>query len=255
MSRRIFLLALISLFVSISVFAFDEDEEEAASIPQSISNNIYYQQSLHYTRLAYETYESGDYEASAGFAQEAVRFTQLSDQYVSSQLISEAERLKNLAEKNNIIEKFPNNYNEGLYQYETAVVAHSNDSWEESITAAINAIEIFGVFEATGVPGTARPGTSSGTAAGTSGSGTSGSDGATGSGRQYTVRTWVVERDCFWNIAGYPWVYGDPWQWRVLYEANKSKLPDPNNPDLIEPGMILDIPDLTNENRQGMWRP
>jgi nucleoid-associated protein YgaU len=69
----------------------------------------------------------------------------------------------------------------------------------------------------------------------------------------YTVRSWGSAKDCFWNIAGRPWVYGNPRQWRVLYEANKSKLPEPNNPNLIEPGIVLDIPSLKGEVRQGAW--
>jgi nucleoid-associated protein YgaU len=69
----------------------------------------------------------------------------------------------------------------------------------------------------------------------------------------YTVRPWAVSKDCFWNIAGRSWVYGDPYKWRLLYNANKSKLPDPNNPDLIEPDMVLDIPSLQGEGREGAW--
>jgi len=70
---------------------------------------------------------------------------------------------------------------------------------------------------------------------------------------KYTVRAWNVSHDCFWNIAGRPEVYGNPRQWRVLYNANKAKLPDPNNPNLIEPGIVLDIPSLKGEVRQGAW--
>ncbi|GHU47252.1 hypothetical protein FACS1894200_02310 [Spirochaetia bacterium] len=70
---------------------------------------------------------------------------------------------------------------------------------------------------------------------------------------QYQVRPWAISLDCFWNIAGRDWAYGDPTKWRILYNANKTKLPDPNNPDLIEPGLILDIPRLNNEQRQGLW--
>lgn len=71
---------------------------------------------------------------------------------------------------------------------------------------------------------------------------------------QYTVRTWSGERDCLWNIAGYSWVYGDPTRWRLLYEANRSKMPEADNPDLIVPGMVLDIPSISNEARLGAWQ-
>jgi nucleoid-associated protein YgaU len=69
------------------------------------------------------------------------------------------------------------------------------------------------------------------------------------------VRNWTSTRDCFWTIAGWTWVYGDNYSWRVLYEANKQKIPDPNNPNLIEPGTVLDIPSLRGETRSGMWDP
>jgi nucleoid-associated protein YgaU len=69
----------------------------------------------------------------------------------------------------------------------------------------------------------------------------------------YTVREWDAHGDCFWNIAGQPWAYNDPYRWRVLYEANRAKLPDPNNPNLVEPGTVLDIPSIKGETRQGEW--
>jgi len=210
-------------------------EDEESVIPSSISNNEYYLRSLQLNKLAMETYDYGDYDASAGFAQEAVRYAELSDEYVSVQLIAEAKRLLEWADKNNIAAKFPNNYNEGKTQYESAVDAHDNENWNEAIGAAMKSIEIFAAFESGKKPAVVTP---SGPLA-----------------RQYTVRTWRVERDCLWTIAGYPWVYGDPWKWKVLYDANKDKMPEPANPNLIEPGMVLDIPSIKGETRQGMWSP
>jgi len=58
----------------------------------------------------------------------------------------------------------------------------------------------------------------------------------------FTVRSWAVYRDCLWNIAALPEVFGDPTQWRELFYANRQRMPDPNNPDLILPGMVLEIP-------------
>jgi len=70
----------------------------------------------------------------------------------------------------------------------------------------------------------------------------------------YTVRLIPDRRDCFWRIAEYDFVYGDPWKWKILYEANKQLLPDPNNPDLILPGTRLRIPSLKGEQRSGEWQ-
>jgi nucleoid-associated protein YgaU len=70
---------------------------------------------------------------------------------------------------------------------------------------------------------------------------------------QYTVRTWKNERDCLWNIAAKPWSYNDPHKWRLLYDANKNKFPDPQNPNWLEPGIVLDIPSIKGEIRRGLW--
>ncbi|MDR2536444.1 MAG: hypothetical protein LBD29_10490 [Treponema sp.] len=71
---------------------------------------------------------------------------------------------------------------------------------------------------------------------------------------QYKVHSWNTSMDCFWNIAGRPWVYGDSSKWVVLYYANISKLPDPQNPNLLPPDMLLDIPPIAGEPRDGIGR-
>jgi hypothetical protein len=224
----------IPVYKNVTYFAAVDIYEGDSLIPSSISQNEFYLRSLELNRLALETYEYGDYDASTGFAQEAIRYAELSDEYVSVQLIEEAKRLLEWADNNNIAAKFPNNYLEGKTQYENAVDAHFSENWNEAIVSAVKSIEIFTAFQSTVKPVTTT---------------------TDGLPKQYTVRTWRVERDCLWNIAGYPWVYGDPWKWRELYEANKDKMPNPANPDLIEPGMVLDIPSIKGETRQGMWSP
>lgn len=71
----------------------------------------------------------------------------------------------------------------------------------------------------------------------------------------YTVRALPVRTDCLWRIAAYPFVYNDPLKWPLLYEANRSRLRDPNNPDLLHPGIELKIPSLAGEERRGLWDP
>lgn len=73
--------------------------------------------------------------------------------------------------------------------------------------------------------------------------------------RYYVVRLIPERRDCFWRIAEYDFVYGDPWKWPLLYEANREKLPEPDNPHLILPGMIVEIPSIDGERREGTWNP
>ena len=73
--------------------------------------------------------------------------------------------------------------------------------------------------------------------------------------RYYEVRRIPERRDSFWRIAEYDFVYGDPWQWPRLYEANRHLLQDPDNPRLIQPGMLFEIPSLRGERREGVWQP
>jgi nucleoid-associated protein YgaU len=71
----------------------------------------------------------------------------------------------------------------------------------------------------------------------------------------YTVQLIPERRDCLWRIAEYPFVYNNPWKWKVLYEANKDILIDPNNPNLIEVGQVLTIPSIAGELREGEYDP
>jgi len=235
MSRKITFVLVVSLLITVPVFAqFD------TSTVNSISNNDFYVESIRLTGLAQETFESGDYDASTSFAEEAIRYAQLSNEFIADQLIGEAGLLLDWANSNNFANIYPYDYNESRFYFETGVIAQTSGDWEMAIVSAIKSIEILAMLEEGG----------SGIE---SGSGIEGGSGILPG--QYTVRTWAVFRDCLWNIAGYSWVYGDPEKWRVLYEANRSKMPEPNNPDLIEPGMVLEIPSISGEARQGMWDP
>jgi len=60
---------------------------------------------------------------------------------------------------------------------------------------------------------------------------------ATGSGDGADSYT-VVRGDNLWNISGKSSIYGDPYQWPLIYKANRSQIKDP---DLIFPGQTFDI--------------
>ena len=49
----------------------------------------------------------------------------------------------------------------------------------------------------------------------------------------------VVEGDNLWNIAGSDAVYGNPYQWPLIYKANSGQIKDA---DLIYAGQFFDIP-------------
>jgi hypothetical protein len=59
-----------------------------AAVPNSIRNNKYFLESLRLTNLAQQAFEEGDYDASTLYSEEAVRYAQLSDEYVILQLRS-----------------------------------------------------------------------------------------------------------------------------------------------------------------------
>ncbi len=48
----------------------------------------------------------------------------------------------------------------------------------------------------------------------------------------------VVRGDNLWNIAGLSRIYGNPYQWPLIYKANSGKIKDA---DLIYPGQNFDI--------------
>ena len=50
---------------------------------------------------------------------------------------------------------------------------------------------------------------------------------------------YVVQKgDHLWGISAKPAVYGDPYQWPLLYKRNRDEIYDP---DLIYPGQVLQI--------------
>jgi hypothetical protein len=227
------------LFFPIAVLAAAGSTDAESSISQSIRNNKYYLESLRLAKLAQDTYEYGDYDASAGFAEEAIRYAQLSDEYVALQLkiketndaITAAKQRLDWAVSSGASNQYPVEYSEAQTFYQASLSDRSNEQWDAAIANANRVVDILAYIQAPGQPPA----------------------GNLSLPAQYTVRTWDDFKDCLWNIAARSWAYGDPFQWKLIYEANKSKMPEPGNPDLIEPGMILDIPSAKGETRQGMW--
>ncbi|MDZ7802901.1 LysM peptidoglycan-binding domain-containing protein [Thiohalophilus sp.] len=48
----------------------------------------------------------------------------------------------------------------------------------------------------------------------------------------------VVRGDNLWDISGKSEIYGNPYQWPLIYKQNSNKIEDA---DLIYPGQVLDI--------------
>ncbi|MDR2110637.1 MAG: LysM peptidoglycan-binding domain-containing protein [Spirochaetaceae bacterium] len=233
----------ISDFSAIPLPAATGSSDASPAVPGTLRNNRYFLESARLTKLAQESYENGDYDASSQYAAEALKYALLSDEYVALQLkiketndaIAAARKRLDWAASVGAAGRYPSEYGQAQTAYNEALSLRTAERWDDSIAAAYRVINaLANVTEETVAPpppvieGPALP-------------------------AQYTVRPWAVSRDCLWNIAGRPWAYGDPAKWRVLYNANRTKLPDPDNPNLIHPGMVLDIPSVQGERRRGMW--
>ena len=227
-----------------------------ADIPRSIRNNKFFLESLRLNNLAHLSFEEGDYDASTQYAEEAIRYAQQSDEYVKLQLkirdtdnaIAAARRRLDYAASVNASTRYPTEYSQAQTAYDEARSLRTAEKWDEAIDAANRVLSLLADVTNEPVkepvqqiippsPPIAAPAPA----------------GPPPLPAQYTVRPWAASKDCLWNIAGRSWVYNDPRQWKRLYDANKAKMPEPNNPDLIHPGMVLDIPSIKGETRQGMW--
>ena len=201
-------------------------------IPGEIYNNRFFLESQRLAKLAQETYNYGDYDASYSIARDAFHYAVLSDVHVA---IATAKFRLDSAVTSGASKQYPTEFGEAQVWYGVSLRARDDEEWDKSIEAAHKVVELIALIRA---PDQAVVQVS---------------DETYPLPASYTVRSWMTFRDCFWNIAARPWVYGNPYQWRTLYNANRSKLPDPDNPNLIEPGLVLDIPSIKGETRQGAW--
>lgn len=65
--------------------------------------------------------------------------------------------------------------------------------------------------------------------------------------RPYPTEHVVIKGESLWWIAEYKQIYDDPFQWPLIYKANRSKIKDP---DLIFPDQVFAItrpPELTDD--------
>ena len=200
----------------------------------SYKNNIYQKLADEYTKKAEKAMDAGEYDDAIKYSEEAQKNAELSKAFVARMLaMGEAEDNIKLA-KNKIAwaEKIdaPNIYpmaytaaKENLANAETSFEAEEWGRANEYAKLSLASLE--GVTETTPLPA------------------------------EYIVRPWAETKDCYWNISGRPYVYNNPLLWENLYQANKSKMPKPEDPNLILPGMKMSIPSLTGEYRTGTYDP
>ena len=223
---------LLILFSARAVQLFAaEGDLQSPELSGSLQNNQYLLENVRLIEQADKSYADGQYDDAVQYAQEAVKYAQMSDDYVALHIkikevndaITAAKERLDWAEKTGAPKNHAEAYEQAQDAFTSALDARTAEDWDDAGAAAHRVIAILADLpEEPVLPA------------------------------QYRVKTWASVKDCLWNIAGKPEIYGDPFRWRVIYNANKSKLPKADDPDLIEPGMILDIPSVKGEHRSGI---
>ncbi|MDC7234597.1 MAG: hypothetical protein PQJ58_15305 [Spirochaetales bacterium] len=210
----------------------------SALFAQNLRDNPDYRKSVELKLQSEKAFDQGDYTEAKRLAEESQKHAALSDEWIAMMLkryransaLTRFEKSLNSATNINGAVNFPEEYAEGKALYEQAYQEFRAETYEESYETSLKGIEVLSAIvyippQRTG----ALP-------------------------SRYVVRDLPAgEEDCLWKIAGYEFIYSDPYKWKDLYEANKAKLTDEDNPDLIHPGLILEIPAQPGEERSGTW--
>jgi len=216
---------------AMSLFAAEGENAEYSEFVKGLLNNQYMLENIRLIGLAEGAYKEFKYDDAVKYAQEANKYAQMSDDYVKLQMkIKEANdaiaaarlRLDQVKSVNAHV-KFADAYGKAEAAFADALAFRTKEEWDPAKESALSVLAL--LSEIPNVPVMAA---------------------------QYLVKTWRGDKDCFWNIAARKEIYGDPWKWRIIYNANKHKLPNPKNPNVVEPGTILDIPSIKGEIRAGM---
>jgi len=200
----------------------------------SYVNNEYNQLAKRYTAMAEQAFDEGEYDLAVEYTVKAEENADLSQAYIAMMLnkadadkqIRLAKNQKLQAERIRGSETYPMAFSAGNTALANAEDAYAREDYISSSAYAIEAIQNFsGIREVTPLP------------------------------RFYVVRPWAETKDCYWNIAGRSYVYNNPLLWENLYQANKGAMKDASNPDVIYPGMKIEIPSISGEFREGVYNP
>jgi nucleoid-associated protein YgaU len=215
---------LMGLFLlGITAWVAAEDDQPLA-LNASHTDNKYLQENARLIKLADDSYAQGKYDDAIKYAQEAIKFAQLSDDFVNAtDALASAQIRIDWAKSVGAPKRHAQIYEQAEAAFAEAQSAYAGEDWGKAKSAAERVIAILAEIPDTPV-----------------------------FAAQYRVKNWVPMKDCLWNIAAKPEIYDDPFQWQHIYNANKSKLPKSDNPDLILPGTLLDIPSIKGEFRAGI---
>lgn len=206
----------------------------ASVFAASYKNNTYHKLAGEYTRKAEIALDAGQYDDAVEYSKKAEENAALSKAYIEMMMarkeaednITIAKQKIAWAEEADAQTNFPMAYTTAKENLTNAENSFSNEDYpsaNEYAKAVIAALD--GVNEVTPLP------------------------------EFYIVRPWAESNDCFWNISARPYVYNNPLLWENLYQANKSEMKNPENPNVIHPGMKMQIPSITGERRSGTYDP
>ena len=200
----------------------------------SYTNNEYQKKARELTALAQEAFDEGNYDKAIELTAQAEENAEKSQAYIQMMIAKAgAEKQMTIAKNQQAWAlrvrgdvNYPMAYSAGTKSLENGQIAFDNEDFGGASAYAVEAIQAFAsIEEVTPLP------------------------------QFYIVRPWAENKDCYWNISGRSYVYNNPTLWENLYQANKSKMKDPANPDLIYPGMKVEIPSITGEYREGTYSP
>ncbi|HAH62176.1 MAG TPA: hypothetical protein DCL73_08795 [Treponema sp.] len=200
----------------------------------SYTDNTYQKLADEYTKQAEAAMNAGQYDKSVELAQKAAENAALSKSYIDMMLARRNADTEMLKAKNKIAwaesisadKNFPMAYSAAKDKYASAETAYGSEDYAAAADYAKQSVSALdGVSKITPLP------------------------------EYYIVRPWSETKDCFWNISGRPYIYNNPLLWENLYQANKSNIPRPDDPNLILPGMKMKIPSLAGEIREGVYDP
>ena len=198
----------------------------------SYTNNTYQKLANEYAKKAEMALDAGHYDESVEFSRLAEENAILSREYTEMMLarkdaednIALAKNKLAWAEKVDAPNIFPMAYSAGKENIENADASFGEEDYPKASDFAKQALAALdGIVETTPLP------------------------------EFYIVRPWAETKDCYWNISGRHYVYNNPLFWENLYQANKDKMPKPEDPNLIHPGMKMKIPSITGEYRKGTY--
>ena len=200
----------------------------------SYKNNTYLKLAQEYSVKAQKAFDAGEYALAEEYALKAEENAALSDEFLKhmrnredvDSLMSTAKKRLEFARSIHADENYPIAYNAAADYYQRALEAYGREDFESAADYARRVLATLAEIKEMHI----LP-------------------------QYYVVQPWETTKDCLWNIAKRPYIYNNPWLWENLYEVNKDKFPRKNDPNLIVPGMTLEIPSIAGELRSGTYDP